>query len=188
MAEVCGPGSRDFSQEVTSVGAGRGPRCAASETATGKSPEKARLFLRAVPAPRALLARCCLRGIFGVRVERFFPTAGHALQSVPGQASAPVAVLRKASGRSRGPRRPEFPKTGRADSALLPRPVGADGLASSSWRPGSLGAGLRWPGRLEGSCLPLGVRTPCLGRLVRCSRQFRVLFAVFVDLRVSAKS
>lgn len=63
-------------------------------------------------------------GHSGLRLERSSPTAGGALSPVgqsPGQARALVVVLREESGRSRGPRRPEFPKTGRDDSAHLPR-------------------------------------------------------------------
>lgn len=62
-----------------------------------------------------------------------------------------------------------------------------------AWLPprGGLGvwsACLRWPGPLEVSRLHLGVQSPCLGRLVRCLLQFRVLFAVFVELHVSGES
>lgn len=94
----------------------------------------------------------------------------------PLQARALVVVWRKASRRSRGPRRPEFHKTGRAGSAHRPRPARAERLASSSWRPRSWEHRCAPAPSLRGTVFACGVPSRCLGRLVRCWLQFRVLF------------
>lgn len=132
---------------------------------------------RPPPCPQARLARGGLGGIFGggeggalLTHRSSRPVGG------PPQARALVVVWRKASGRSRGPRRLEFHKTGRVGSAYRPRPARAERLASSSWRSES------WEHRsapalsLGGTAFASGVPSRCLGGLVRCWLQFRVLF------------
>lgn len=58
------------------------------------------------------------RGMFGGRAERLPPAAGLARPSAVGQGAS--CSFEKGKRCSRGWRRPEFHKTGRDDSALLP--------------------------------------------------------------------
>lgn len=104
-------------------------------------------------------------GHSGLRLERSSPTAGGALSPVgqsPGQAWALVVVLREESGRSRGPRRPEFPKTGRDDSAHLPRLARPEATALLPPRGGRgvRSARLLVSRTLEVACSHSGVRSP----------------------------
>lgn len=77
-------------------------------------------------SPRAMPAGAARTRAVGGQGGAFLPRGGMLL-AVPGQAGAPVAVLRKESAGSRGWRRPEFHKTGRRDDSAHARPGSAAG-------------------------------------------------------------